>query len=186
MMIIRDFAERCRSGLGKLGLTLATPDEIIEGRALAARTVSPNIATVATLDRVQRHTGSSSFTLRGVNDELAGVLAVIPLTPAAGPTLAAGVLDGVDPPEDLIAAPGGPVAAIYGWGMAGATWRGRATVLAAALKIHRELFPELPLYGRAATPGGERALLSRIGARPVPGPGGLVMAPAWNLMRTAA
>lgn len=186
MMIIRDFTERCRSGLAKLGLTLANPEDIAEGRALAARTVSPNIATVETLLRVQRHTGSSSFTLRSVNGELAGVLAVIPLTPMARPTLAAGILDGVDPPDDLIARPADPVAAIYGWGMAGATWRGRATVLAAALKIHRELFPDLPLYGRAATPGGERALLSRIGARPVPGPGGLVMAPAWNLMKAAA
>ena len=48
-MIIRDFAERCNQELGRLGLTLATDEEIALGRALAARTVSPDIATVATL-----------------------------------------------------------------------------------------------------------------------------------------
>ena len=91
-MIIRDFAERCNQELGRLGLTLATDEEIALGRALAARTVSPDIATVATLIRVQRHTAASSFVFRDQGGELAGVIAVIPLTPAAGPSLAAGVL----------------------------------------------------------------------------------------------
>lgn len=169
-----------------LGFTLADDAEIIEGRALAARTVSPNIATVETLAQVQQRTGASSFTFRGADGELAGVLAVIPLTPAATPSLAAGVFDGIEPPAGLVARPGEPVAAIYGWGMAGATWRGRGAVMAAAVHLHRALFPELPLYGRAATPGGERTLLKRIGAKPVPGPGGLVLAPPWNAMREAA
>lgn len=185
-MIIRDFAERCNQELGRLGLTLATDEEIALGRALAARTVSPDIATVATLIRVQRHTAASSFVFRDQGGELAGVIAVIPLTPAAGPSLAAGVLDGVDPPGQFVAVPGDPVIGFYGWGMAGANWRGRATVLAGAVALHREIFPTIPLYGRAATPGGERALLKRIGAVPVPGPGGLVVATPWAAQRSAA
>ncbi|WP_312166689.1 hypothetical protein [Phenylobacterium sp.] len=185
-MIIRDFAERCHRGLGELGLTLATHDEIIEGRALAARTVSPNIATVETLARLQDLTRSSSFTFRGVDGRLAGVMAIIPLTAAALPDLAAGIFDGVNPPQDQAARPGETVVAIYGWGMAGTTLRGRATVMAGAVRLHRELFPTIPLYGRAATPGGERTLLKRIGAHPVPGPGGLVVADAWAGARKAA
>ena len=82
--------------------------------------------------------------------------------------------------------PGEAVVAIYGWGMAGTTLRGRATVMAGAVKLHRELFPTIPLYGRAATPGGERTLLKRIGAQPVPGPGGLVVADAWARVGRAA
>lgn len=186
MMIIRDFAERCRQGLGELGMTLANQDEITEGRALAARTVSPNIATVETLARIQDLTRSSSYTLRAPDGTIAGVIAVIPLTPAAQPGLAAGVFDGVNPPQDVIARPGDPVIAFYGWGMAGATWRGRATVMAGAVKLHREIFPTIPLYGRAATPGGERTLLRRIGAHAVPGPGGLVVAPPWARARKVA
>lgn len=185
-MIIRDFAERCNRGLGELGLVLASDQEIAEGRDLAAQTVGPNIATVETLIRVQRRTCSSSFVLRGARGELAGVIAVIPLTPAAAPALAAGVLDGVDPPDEMIARSGEPVVAFYGWGMAGATWRGRAGVMAGAVRLHREIFPTIPLYGRAATPGGERTLLKRIGAQAVPGPGGLVVARPHALARSAA
>ncbi|CAN7299276.1 hypothetical protein LJR164_001549 [Phenylobacterium sp. LjRoot164] len=186
MMIIRDFAERCHRGLSELGMTLATHDDIVEGRALAARTVSPNIATVETLAQLQDLTHASSFTFRSVNGQLAGVIAVIPLTAAALPGLAAGVFDGVNPPQEQAARPGEPVVAIYGWGMAGTTLRGRATVMAGAVKLHRDLFPTIPLYGRAATPGGERTLLKRIGARPVPGPGGLVVADAWARIGRAA
>lgn len=181
-----DFVDRCREGLARLSLGLASHDEVVEGRALAARTVSPDIATSDTLWRVQGQTGASSFTFRDPDGRLAGVLAVIPLKPSATPDLAAGVFDGVNPPQELIARPGEPVVALYGWGMAGATWRGRGVVMAAAVALHRRIFPELPLYGRAATPGGERTLLKRIGAAPVPGPGGLVLAPPWNLMREAA
>ena len=186
MIIIRDFAERCHRGLGELGMTLATRDDIVEGRALAARTVSPNIATVETLAQLQDLTQASSFTFRGADGRLAGVMAIIPLTAVAQPGLAAGVFDGVNPPQDQAARPGEAVVAIYGWGMAGTTLRGRATVMAGAVKLHRELFPTIPLYGRAATPGGERTLLKRIGAQPVPGPGGLVVADAWARVGRAA
>lgn len=186
MTIISDFAERCRKGLGELGMTLATNDEILEGRVLAARTVSPDIATVETLCRIQDLTHASCFTSRAPDSLIAGVIAIIPLRAAARPFLAAGVFDGVTPPQELVARPGEPVIAIYGWGMAGATWRGRATVMAGAVKLHREIFPTLPLYGRAATPGGERTLLRRIGAQPVPGPGGLVVAQPWAQAKRAA
>lgn len=184
--MITDFAERCCRGLGELHIHLASLDEIIKGRALAARTVSPNIATVETLARIQDLSGSSSFSFRGANCELVGVLAIIPLRIAAAPDLAAGIFDGVTPPEALVARPGEPVGAIYGWGLAGCTLRGRAAVMAGAVKLHRELFPTLPLYGRAATPGGERTLLKRIGAHPVPGPGGLVVAEPWARIGKAA
>jgi len=186
MMVIRDFAERCRQGMAELGLSLASHREIIEGRALALRTVGPHIATADTLSDVQDYTAASSFVFKGSAGDMAGVLAVIPLNPLAAGGLAAGVFDGVRPPKSQIARPGDPVIAIYGWGMAGATWRGRGVVMGAAIALHRDLFPELPLYGRAATPGGERTLLKRMGAEPLSGPGGLVLAPPWNLERAAA
>lgn len=186
MPTIRDFAERCRRELGTLGLQLANHAEIRAGRDLAARTVGPNIASFETLVRVQELTSSSSFTFKGPDGRLSGVLAVIPLTPLAAPELQAGIFDGIEPPERLIARPGEPVIAFYGWGMAGSTLRGRAAVMAAAIALHREIFPTIPLYGRAATPGGERALLKRIGASPVPGPGGLVVAAPGAGVRTAA
>lgn len=181
-----DFAQATRDTLSSLGLTLATPEEIVEGHAIAARTVSPAIASVATLQAIQDRTRSSSFAYRGPDGRLAGVLCVIPLTRAAAPDLAAGRFDGITPPLSQTARPGERVIAVYGWGMAGVSWRGRAVVMAGAVAIHREIFDTVPLYGRAATPGGERALLRRLGARPVPGPGGLVVCPAWTAHRRAA
>ena len=182
----RDFAPHTRERFRALGLEFATELDIVEGHALAARTVGDRVATVETLLRIQAHTECASYVVRGPDGNLAGALSIIPLTLAAGPGLALGAFDGLTPPEAHAARPGDPVIALYGWGMAGVTWRGRATVMAAAVALHREIHPDLPLYGRAATPGGERTLLKRIGAHPVPGPGGLVMAPAWLNARKAA
>jgi hypothetical protein len=175
-----------REHLARLGFTLATPEEIAVGRGIAARTVSPAVATVATLQAVQDRTGCSVFVYRDAGGELAGVLGFIPLTQAAAPVLAAGMFDGIEPPLEMAARPGEPIIALYGWGMAGVTWRGRAVVMKAALAVHREIYDTVPLYGRAATPGGERALLRRMGAQTVPGPGGLVVCPARTIQRKVA
>lgn len=186
MPVTLDFSHTARDTLADLGLTLATPGEIIEGRAIAARTVGPAIATTGTLQAVQDRTACSSFAYRGSDGRLAGVICIIPLTRAAAPSLAAGRFDGINPPLAQAARPGERVIAVYGWGMAGVTWRGRAVVMAGAIAIHREIFHTLPLYGRAATPGGERTLLRRMGAQAVPGPGGLVVCPAWTAQRKVA
>ena len=181
-----DATIRPREHLARLGLKLATPDEIVQGRDIAARTVCPAVATVETLQAVQDRTGCSAFSYRDADGRLAGVLCIIPLNQAAAPTLAAGVFDGVAPPMSMVARPADRVIAVYGWGMAGVTWRGRAVVMAGALAIHREIYDTVPLYGRAATPGGERTLLRRMGARAVPGPGGLVVCPTWTPHRKVA
>ena len=183
---MRDFAEHTRSGMAALGLSFASLQDIVEGHALAVRTVGPRIATIETLFSMQAHTGCASYVLRAADGTLDGALSIIPLTAAAGPSLAIGEFDGVEPPPAHAARPGQPVIALYGWGMAALSWRGRATILNAAYRLHREIHPRLPLYGRAATPGGERSLLKRIGAHPVPGKGGLVVALAWAGQRRAA
>lgn len=186
MPATNNLVQATRDTLSGLGLTLATPGEIVEGHAIAARTVGPTIASAATLQTVQDRTQGSSFAYRAPDGRLAGVLCIIPLTRAAAPDLVAGRFDGITPPLAQVARPGERVIAVYGWGMAGVSWRGRAVVMAGALAIHREIFDTVPLYGRAATPGGERALLGRMGARAVPGPGGLVVCPAWTIHRRAA
>ncbi len=183
---MRDFAEHTRSGMAALGLSFASPGDIVEGHALAIRTVGARIATIETLVRMQAHTACASYVLRATDGTLDGALSIIPLTVAAAPDLAIGEFDGLEPPLVQAARPGEPVIALYGWGMAAVSWRGRATILNAAYRLHREVHPQIPLYGRAATPGGERSLLKRIGAHPVPGKGGLVVAPAWADQRKAA
>ena len=182
----RDFATYTRDRFAALGLDLASETDIIEGRALAVRTVGPRVALAETLMRVQARTHCACYVARSETGELIGALSIIPLAPAAAPDLARGEFDGLAPADEQVARPGDRIIALYGWGMAGLTWRGRATVMAAAVALHRQIHPNLPLYGRAATPGGRRTLLKRIGALPVPGQGGLVMAPAWAAARQAA
>ena len=48
-MIIRDFVERCHRGLGELGLSPATHDEIVEGRELGDTTTLADESVVTAI-----------------------------------------------------------------------------------------------------------------------------------------
>ncbi len=109
------------------------------------------------------------------------MISVIPLRRAALAVLEAGAFDGIAPPRRLIARPVDCPAAFYIWGAAGLSWRGRRLALAASLALREEVYPDLPLYSRAATADGERVLQRRMGATPIAG--GLVRAAprAWEI-----
>ena len=169
---------RVLQAMAKLGLRLATDKDIAEGRALAERLVGPAIASLDVMLRVQARTGCTSFVMRSAEGRLIGALAVIPLSAGAGPSLARGDFDGLSPPDAVLAGPGDVAMAFYGWGMAGLTPRGRAAVIAAAMRLQREVYGDLPFYARAATSQGERVLHDRMGARAHAG--GLVSAPPWR------
>jgi len=165
--------------MAALGLRLATDDDIAEGHAMARRLVGPAIASLEAMLAVQHLTGCASFAMRGADGGLVGVLSVIPLASSAKASLADGGFDGLAPPASMLARPGQKASAFYGWGMAGLTPRGRAAVIAGAMKLQREVYGDLPFYARAATSEGEHVLHDRMGARPL-GAGGLVCAPPWR------
>lgn len=168
------------AGLGRTGLSLASADQIVQGRAAAAALLGDYIASLDTLMRIHARCGASLFAASAPDGRLVAVLSLIPLTPAAAPGLAIGQFDGIEPPDELVARPSEPVIALYGWGMAGLTWRGRAMAMSGALAMQRGAFAAVPIYGRAASDGGGRVLLGRMGASLVPRTGsGLVRAPAW-------
>lgn len=186
MALLQIFAARTFSAFDELGLALADENDIEVGREIAARHIGRAIAAPQTLAAVQARTGCAIFTARSPSGVVAGALSIIPLTAAAWPVLRKGEFDGLHPPLEMVARPHDPVVALYGWGMAGETWRARGAILAAALRLQREVYAEVPIYGRAATAGGERVLLRRLGAEPVPGRGGLVLARAFAARREAA
>ena len=165
---------RTLSVLARHGFTLATDDEIETGRAAAAALVGEAIASAETMRRVQARTGCACFVLRR-DGGMVAALSALPLTSAALPGLAGGEFDALSPQDKLLARPDDEVAALYIWGGAGMTWRGRIQAVAAAIALREEVYPTLPLYARAATSEGERVLQTRLGARPAPG--GLVVAP---------
>lgn len=155
-----------------------------QGRAAAASLVGEAIATLETLARVQARSGCAVFVATDKAGDLIAAVSALPLTHAALPALRSGGFDGVDPPDALIARPLDPVAALYLWGAAGLTWRGRTMALAASVALQRQVYPDLPCYARGATDAGERALAQRMGARPAAGD--LVMAPPWTQRTKAA
>ena len=173
----------CRT-LGSLGFHLASFTEMALGRAAATSLVGEAIATLETLARVQSHTGCAAFVAAGKDGELIAAVSALPLTQAALPELDSGRFDGIDPPSALVAGPNDPVAALYIWGAAGLTWRGRTLALAASVALQRQVYPDLPCYARGATDAGERALAQRMGARAAAC--GLVMAPPWTQRMKAA
>jgi hypothetical protein len=171
--------------LQRFGFSMATAAEIEAGRAAAARLVGPDIATADTLRRVQVRTGCACFVAR-MGEGFCAAISAIPLTAAALPDLARGRFDALDPPDAQVARPRDPPAALYIWGAAGLTWRGRMLAVAAAQALAREVHPTLPCYARAATSEGEHILQDRLGARPVPGGAGLVMAAPYQPRRQVA
>lgn len=178
-MTIRREKHACRA-LAPLGLRLATPQDIAEGHAMAVALLGPGVASVETLERVQALTGCAAFAMRSHEGALIGALSVIPLGAGARASLAAGRFDGLEPPDAMVARPGEPAIAFYGWGMAGLTARARAAVVAGAMRLQREVYAPLPFYARAASSEGEKVLHDRMGARPLPGSDGLVFAPPWS------
>ena len=172
-----DHVQRTETILSQLGFHLAGLHEIARGRAAAVDLVGKNIATVATLMRVQARTRCSVFVATSNGGDLIAATSGLPLTRAALPALASGRFNGIEPPDALIARPDEPVAALYLWGAAGLTWRGRTLALAASVALQREVYPNLPCYARAATDEGAKALAQRMGARPMAG--GLLVAPPW-------
>lgn len=164
--------ERTLQAMQALGFRLAPPAEIEAARVGAARLVQGAIAAAEVMVRVQARSRCAVF-LAGGPLPLAAVSA-IPLTAQALAELAAGRFDGLAPPDALVARPADTPAALYLWGAAGFTWRGRRLALAASVMLQREVHPHLPLYARAATADGERVLQRSMGARPAAG--GLVCA----------
>jgi hypothetical protein len=168
--------------LAGLGFQLATPRDIVAGRAAAAALVGGEIASAEVMLRVQARSRCAVFSARAADGALVAAVSALPLTClGAGPV---GRLDGIRPDPRLIARPTEQPCAVYLWGAAGFTWRGRRLALAACLAIQREACPHLPLYARAATDDGDRALRQTLGASPLAH--GLLAAPAWTDHRKAA
>jgi hypothetical protein len=138
-----------------------------EARALAARLISPGVASACTLEAVHRHAGGAAVFVFREPDLLTGVVAFAPLTRAGLEALLAERFDAVAPDLSHIAAPGEPVAAGYGWGMAGVTAPARKAVVAAAIALYEQVLPDAPWFTRAATADGRRVVLGKFGYEPL-------------------
>ena len=178
--------EPARKVLSELGFSLASDHQITQARSQAARLVGEGITSAESLIRLQQRTLCSTFIQTAPDGRMAGIVSIIPLRTEGLAHLEMGAFDAIQPDPALACGPEDEAAAFYGWGMAGLTWRGRISVVHAALALQQEVFAAVPFFSRAATSEGENVLLNRMGARPHPAPGGLVWAPAHSPDRKAA
>ena len=180
---VSDHVRHTISALEALGFRLASVSDIAIARTAATALVGDDIATEATLIRVQTLSGCACFVAVAADGRLVAMVSAIPLRLAALAELAAGRFDGIEPPDRLVARRAEPPFAFYIWGAAGLTWRGRRQALAGSVALRREAYPHLPMYARAATADGERVLQNRMGAQPIAG--GMVYAPPWSQRKAA-
>jgi hypothetical protein len=167
--------------LAPVGLSAADGLECDAGRAIAADLISPHVALAATFRRVQERTESTVLVFRQ-DDEVVGVLGMVPLRPEGFEAIQRHLFDPKNPPEEFLCAPGDPFPAMYGWGFAARTRRASAAVVLGAMML-RDRYPDIPFFTRAATPAGVKVICGRMGYAAYPGaPDDLL----WNPVRPAS
>lgn len=172
-----------RDALGEIGLFEAGPAELDAGRALAAELIGPGVVEADVLRAVAAHAGYGAYVVRE-GGSVIGLLSMILLNPAGVQALREDVFDALHPRLDHVAANGSEPAAVYGWGVAGATREAAKTVVAGSALV-LEVIP-VPYFARAATEAGLR-MLTRLGFAPYPNsPSGLLWRDPRDLARRAA
>lgn len=153
--------------LAPLDLQLASREDCELGRALAAQLISPAIALTQTLLRVQARCGAAIFVQRAEGN-VTGVTTLLPLRPEGKRAIENHAFDTKLPPDELLCAPGDPLAAVYPWGFAATTRRASAAVVSMVIRL-REYWPEVPFFTRAVTASGARVVRGRMRYSPYPG-----------------
>ena len=162
----------------KAGLHVASREECDAGRAIAAKLIGSRIASVATVLRVQAIGGAIISVCRD-EGAVAGVMGMVPLTPAGLQAVQQNLFDAKNPPSQFLCRKDAPMAAVFGWCLVATTQKAAAMVLLGALSV-REHFHDLPFFTRRAATAGEGVVFSGLGYVPYPGaPDGLM----WNPSR---
>lgn len=157
--------ERICDVTASFGLVLADLDQIRQARAISAALVGEGVAATETFVAVQQITQSSVF-VYCENGAVTGVLGLFFLRQAGLDAIESGTFDAVNLDLDLIARPGEPPAAGYGWGFAATTQAGGRAVVKASAALRDKLFWGIPAFTRTATPDGVRVILGSLGYRP--------------------
>lgn len=155
------------------GLEVLDATAMYEARTLAAQLIGDGVATAERFVALQSHFGAAVFGLRQ-DGVLTGLLAAFPINAAGLAALEKGAFDAVTLDTALVSRPGEEPAAYYGWGFAATSHEGARAVMLASIDIQRLLYWAVPVFARAVTSDGSRAL-QRIGFRPHPTEAGLFL-----------
>lgn len=159
--------------------------EIDALHALLSRLIPGPVASTETLRDVQAQTGASLFLKRDDQARACAFIGIFALSAAGARAINGGEFSGVSVRAEW-AAPISPSTRLgYVWGFGGADRQASFAILRALRAMRAQLFPNVALYARSASPEG-RALMPRFGYRPVSGADDLFFAPAPNIAEQAA
>lgn len=156
---IRKVGELC-------GLSVATGADLVAARELAMSLIGGDIATFETMRDVHAAAGAAILVYREAS-RLTGVVGIIRCSESQVDEIQRGSFDGRTIAPETLPKPGQPAAGVYIWAAAGSTRQAKKAVLLGASHVIGTLMWALPIYSRAATSDGLRALTS-FGFRPLP------------------
>jgi len=160
-------AQRLRQAVERLGVFDAEPEELGQVRELAASLISPDVASLQTIQAVHERTGYGIYVVREAG-AVAGWLALVMLNEAGLAAVEDDSFDPVNPDLRYLTSPFETPVAVYSWGIATAS-RPAAQALIESCWAIRRCLPDIPFFVRAATASGQRLLTEKLSFVSYPG-----------------
>jgi hypothetical protein len=178
--------EAIRAAFASMGVSTAGLDEIAEAQAFAARLIGGNVATAATLTRVQTRTGICVFLYRE-SSVMTAMVAYVLLSERGLRALFADRFNAHEPAASHLIRLGEEPAGVYGWGVAATNHPAATRVVAGYELMRQKAAAHLPFFGRPVTEAGRRLMFERLHYKPVPrSASGVVWLEAFEGSRAAA
>jgi hypothetical protein len=158
-------------------------DRLVEARAMAEKLISPDIASLETMQWVQEKTqlGLLGVTQADLDENLehgtdqdpksplAGLLGFVPLTDLGAQAVLRDEFNAVEPAFEHICDFEEEPAAIFGWGIAVTQHEAARLIVHVGGLIREHLIPSLDWYARVVTNDGARLLMERMGWKTLEG-----------------
>jgi hypothetical protein len=158
---------RIRDVLSRYGAIVASPDEIVEAQAMAARRMKAAMTSAEAMAAVQARSGAAVFIVREAG-AIAGVMGFVLLSAIGRASVLADRFNALEPAMADVCSRRDEPAAIYGWGIATLSHSATKTLVEAACAMGQQVTPHLRWYMRTVTADGERLIMKRQGWRRVP------------------
>ena len=150
-----------------------TGDRLMEGRSLAARLISPNIASLETMQWVQKKTGLGlmGLTQAGLDQvpdpehqsPIVGLFGIVPLTHDGNQSVLKDGFSAIDPAFEHVCNHDEEPEGFFGWGIAVSRHEAARSIVHTWGLIREHIVPNLDWYARAVTDDGARFLKERMG-----------------------
>ncbi|HEX6860823.1 MAG TPA: hypothetical protein VF138_11570 [Caulobacteraceae bacterium] len=167
------------------GLFEARDDELGAVRELAARLISPHVASEESLRAIHQRTGHGVYVTRA-EGQVTGFLAFVFVNGSGFGAICTDAFDPLQPQLEYVVERGVEPAAVYCWGIAADRPRAAAALVQGSWAA-RGALPATPYFVRAATDNGRRLLTRNMAFEPYPGTRtGLLWWPVFEAGRRAA